>query len=79
MLGHLQGSDFEAVDVSSLMIDPNSDRPSQSTTVTVTVSPVLRHRRGQRHPAVHRHRDQRYYANCRLECQWRFRGNSTVG
>ena len=36
----LLGSDFEAVDVSSLMIDPNSGQAKQSTTVTVTVSPL---------------------------------------
>jgi hypothetical protein len=33
------GSDFEAVDVSSLMIDPNSGQAKQ-TTVSVTVSPA---------------------------------------
>jgi hypothetical protein len=38
-LGLLQGSDFEAVDVSGLMIDPNSGQAAQSTTVSVTVSP----------------------------------------
>ena len=38
-LGQIHGSDFEAVDVSSLMIDPNSGQAAQSTTVTVTVSP----------------------------------------
>ena len=38
-LGLLHGSDFEAVDVSSLMIDPNSGQAKQSTTVSVTVSP----------------------------------------
>ena len=38
-LGQLHGSDFEAVDVSGLMIDPNSGQASQSTTVRVTVSP----------------------------------------
>ena len=38
-LGLLHGSDFEAVDVSSLLIDPNSGQAKQSTTVSVTVSP----------------------------------------
>ena len=38
-LGLLHGSDFEAVDVSGLMIDPNSGQAAQSTTVSVTVSP----------------------------------------
>ena len=38
-LGMLKGSDFEAVDVSGLMIDANSGQAKQSTTVTVTVSP----------------------------------------
>ena len=38
-LGQLKGSDFEAVDVSSLMIDPNSGQARQSTTVGVTVTP----------------------------------------
>jgi hypothetical protein len=38
-LGLIKGSDFEAVDVSSLMIDPNSGQAKQSTTVMVTVSP----------------------------------------
>jgi hypothetical protein len=38
-LGVIQGSDFEAVDVSGLMIDPNSGQARQSTTVSVTVSP----------------------------------------
>ena len=38
-LGLLKGSDFEAVDVSSLMVDANSGQAKQSTTVTVTVSP----------------------------------------
>ena len=40
LLGQIQGSNFEAVDVSGLMIDPNSGQASQSTTVTVTVSPA---------------------------------------
>jgi IPT/TIG domain len=39
-LGKILGSDFEAVDVSGLMIDPNSGQAKQSTTVTVTVSPA---------------------------------------
>ena len=38
-LGLIHGSDFEAVDVSGLMIDPNSGQAAQSTTVSVTVSP----------------------------------------
>jgi hypothetical protein len=38
-LALLKGSDFEAVDVSSLMIDPNSGQAKQSSTVSVTVSP----------------------------------------
>jgi hypothetical protein len=38
-LGTIHGSDFEAVDVSGLMIDPNSGQASQSTTVSVTVTP----------------------------------------
>lgn len=40
LLGAIQGSNFEAVDVSSLMIDPNSGQAKQSTTVSVTVSPA---------------------------------------
>src|SRR6202158_1548502 len=39
-LGLIQGSDFEAVDVSGLMIDPNTGQAMQSTTVTVTLSPA---------------------------------------
>jgi hypothetical protein len=39
-LGAILGSDFEAVDVSSLMIDPNSGQAKQSTTVSVTVGPA---------------------------------------
>jgi hypothetical protein len=38
-LGLIHGSDFEAVDVSGLMIDPNSGAARQSTTVSVTVTP----------------------------------------
>jgi hypothetical protein len=38
-LGLLHGSDFEAVDVSGLMISPNSGQAAQSTTVSVTLSP----------------------------------------
>ena len=38
-LGQVLGSDLEAVDVSSLMIDPNSGQAAQSTTVSVVVSP----------------------------------------
>lgn len=38
-LGLLKGSDFEAVDVASLMIDPNSGQAKQSTTVSVAVTP----------------------------------------
>ena len=38
-LGQVLGSDFEAVDVSGLMIDPNSGQAVQSTTVNVVVSP----------------------------------------
>jgi hypothetical protein len=39
-LGTIHGSDFEAVDVSGLMVDANSGQARQSTTVTVTVSPA---------------------------------------
>ena len=39
-LGLLKGSDFEAVDVSPLMVDPNSGQAKQSTTVSVFVSPT---------------------------------------
>ena len=39
-LGQVLGSDFEAVDVSGLMIDPNSGQAAQSTTVSVVVSPT---------------------------------------
>src|ERR1019366_4239829 len=39
-LGRLKGSDFEAVDVSPLMVDPNSGQAKQSTTVSVFVSPT---------------------------------------
>jgi hypothetical protein len=38
-LGLIHGSDFEAVDVSALMIDPDSGQAKQSNTVFVTVSP----------------------------------------
>src|ERR1017187_4402649 len=38
-LGIIKGSDFEAVDVSGLIIDPNSGQAKQSSTVSVTVSP----------------------------------------
>ncbi len=38
-LGAITGLDFEAVDVSSLMIDPDSGQARQSTTVSVSVSP----------------------------------------
>ena len=38
-LGYVKGSDFEAVDVSPLMIDPNSGQAKQ-TSVYVTVSPA---------------------------------------
>jgi hypothetical protein len=38
-LGLLKGSDFEAVDVSGLMVDANSGQAKQSTTVSVSVSP----------------------------------------
>jgi hypothetical protein len=38
-LGLIHGSDFEAVDVSNLMVNPNSGQALQSTTVSVTVSP----------------------------------------
>src|SRR6516165_8526550 len=38
-LGTIHGSDFEAVDVSGLMVDANSGQARQSTTVSVTVSP----------------------------------------
>ena len=38
-LGIIRGSDFEAVDVAGLAIDPNSGQARQSSTVSVTVSP----------------------------------------
>src|SRR5262245_47919426 len=38
-LGAVLGSDFEAVDVSSLMIDPNSGQAKQPSGVSVTVTP----------------------------------------
>src|SRR5205085_99259 len=38
-LGVLKGSDFEAVDVSGLMIDANSGQAKQSDTAYVTVTP----------------------------------------
>ena len=38
-LGLVKGSDFEAVDVSGLMVSANSGQANQSTTVTVVVSP----------------------------------------
>ena len=37
-LTQLHGSDFEAVDVSGLMIDVNSGQARQSNTVTVSVT-----------------------------------------
>ena len=70
-LGQIHGSDFEAVDVSGLMIDPNSGQAAQSTTVTVTVSPSRRQRADERDEAVHRHRDQRDHADRQLERQRR--------
>ncbi len=39
-LGNVTGANFEVVDVSGLMIDPNSGQAKQSTGVTVAVSPV---------------------------------------
>ena len=39
-LGLLTGSDFEAVDVSGLMVDPNSGQALQTAATTVTVSPI---------------------------------------
>ena len=36
----LTGSDFEAIDVSGLMIDPNSGQALQTAATTVTVSPI---------------------------------------
>jgi hypothetical protein len=39
-LGLIHGSDFEAVDVSSLMINSDSGQAAQSSTVTVTVTPA---------------------------------------
>jgi hypothetical protein len=39
-LGLLTGSDFEAIDVSGLMIDPNSGQSLQTAATTVTVSPI---------------------------------------
>ena len=38
-LGQIHGSDFEAVDVSRLMVDPNSGQAAPSTTVSVSVTP----------------------------------------
>jgi hypothetical protein len=38
-LGAVHGSDFEVVDVSGLMVDPNSGQASQSSAVSVTVTP----------------------------------------
>ena len=39
-LGAVQGSDFEVVDVSGLMMDPNSGQAIQSSAVSVTVTPA---------------------------------------
>lgn len=39
-LGAVHGSDFEVVDVSGLMVDPNSGQALQSSAVSVTVSPA---------------------------------------
>ncbi len=39
-LGAVHGSDFEAVDVSGLMVDPNSGQALQSSAVSVTVTPA---------------------------------------
>ena len=39
-LGQIHGSDFEVVDVSGLMITPDSGQARQSTAITVTVSPA---------------------------------------
>jgi len=38
-LGAVHGSDFEVVDVSGLMVDPNSGQALQSSAVSVTVTP----------------------------------------
>jgi len=38
-LGQIQGSDFEAVDASSLMVNPNSGQAAPPTTVSVSVTP----------------------------------------
>jgi uncharacterized protein YjdB len=38
-LGGVHGSDFEVVDVSGLMVDPNSGQALQSSAVSVTVTP----------------------------------------
>jgi hypothetical protein len=38
-LGAIKGSDFEAVDVAGLMVDPTSGQAKQSTSLSVTVSP----------------------------------------
>jgi hypothetical protein len=40
LLGNIPGSAFEAVDESSLMIDPNSGQAAQPSGVTVTVTPA---------------------------------------
>jgi hypothetical protein len=39
-LGRIHGSDFEVVDVSGLMISPDSGQARQSSAVTVTVTPA---------------------------------------
>ncbi len=39
-LGGVHGSDFEVVDVSGLMVDPNSGQALQSSAVSVTVTPA---------------------------------------
>jgi hypothetical protein len=39
-LGAVHGSDFEVVDVSGLMVDPNSGQALQSSAVSVTVTPA---------------------------------------
>ena len=59
-LGLIHGSDFEAVDVSGLMIDPNSGQARQSTTVSVTVSPSTATVQTNTTQAVHGQRDQRH-------------------
>jgi len=74
-----RASNFEAVDVSSLMIDPNSGQAKQSTTVSVTVSPSAATVPVNTTAAVHRHVTNATTQNVNWTSNGAPGGNSTVG